>query len=174
MQVAVVQHDIAWEDKPRNHDVVESMLESAGVEPGTYVVLPELGDTGFSFDLDAIVDDRSLPWACDLARRKSIWLQAGFAERGPDSLTTCHRVYRHLGELVNGIRDPKQGAGADNFPAVERQEDVTTAGDNVLVRMIEGLVIGFFELPVHLDPLDVEPLEGALVSGFVIDDLHGP
>jgi hypothetical protein len=27
-------------------------------------------------------------------------------------------------------------------------------------------------LPVHLDPLDVEPFEGALVAGLVVDDLH--
>ena len=34
MHVAVVQHDIAWQDKPRNHAVVESMLDP---DPSPYV-----------------------------------------------------------------------------------------------------------------------------------------
>ena len=44
MNVALVQFDIAWEDKPANHATIERMLIEAGVEPGAYVLLPELGD----------------------------------------------------------------------------------------------------------------------------------
>jgi omega-amidase len=84
VRVAAIQFDIAWEDKPANHETIERMLDEAGTAAGTFVVLPELGDTGFSFNLDAIVDDRTLPWATDLARRREVWLQAGYAERGPD------------------------------------------------------------------------------------------
>ncbi len=79
MRVAAVQFDIAWEDKPTNHATIERMLAESAVEPGTYVLLPELGDTGFSFNLKRIVDDRTLPWATALARRLGIWIQAGFA-----------------------------------------------------------------------------------------------
>jgi omega-amidase len=84
MLVAAVQYDIAWEDKPANHRIVEDLLADAALPRGTLVVLPELGDTGFSFDLDTIVDERTRAWAIDLARALGIWLQVGYAVRGPD------------------------------------------------------------------------------------------
>ena len=79
MRVAAVQFDIVWQDKQANHRIIEDMLASADIERDTYVLLPELGDTGFSFDLDKIVDDQTLPWAQRLAQRLGIWLQPGFA-----------------------------------------------------------------------------------------------
>ena len=79
-----MQFDIVWEDKAANHRLVEGMLDDAGVAAGSFVLLPELGDTGFSFDLDRIVDDRSLAWAAGLTQRRGIWLQIGHARRGPD------------------------------------------------------------------------------------------
>ena len=84
MRFAAVQFDIAWEDKQANHAIIESMLAEAAVQPGTFVLLPELGDTGFSMNLDRIVDDRSLDWGRELARRLRIFLQIGYAERGED------------------------------------------------------------------------------------------
>jgi predicted amidohydrolase len=84
MHVAAVQYDIAWEDKATNHERVASLLADAALPPRTFVVLPELGDTGFSFDLDRIADGRTLPWAVDLARRLEVWLQVGYATRADD------------------------------------------------------------------------------------------
>jgi predicted amidohydrolase len=86
MRFAAVQFDIVWEDKAANHAIIERMLHDAdpALAPGTFVLLPELGDTGFSMNLDRIVDDRSLQWGLALARRNRIWLQIGYAERGTD------------------------------------------------------------------------------------------
>lgn len=84
MRFAAIQHDITWEDKPANHRTVERMLVEANVPAGAFVVLPELGDTGFSFNLDRIVDDQSLAWGRQAARRFGICLQVGHAQRGPD------------------------------------------------------------------------------------------
>lgn len=90
MRFAAVQFDIAWEDKAANHAIIEKMLADAQpqIEPGTFVLLPELCDTGFSLDLDRIVDDRTLNWGSALARRMQIYLQPGFARRmaTPDAL----------------------------------------------------------------------------------------
>jgi predicted amidohydrolase len=82
MKVFAVQFDIAWEDKAENHRRIERMLEEAEVAPGTFVLLPELGDTGFSFNIDAIVDDRSLEWARATARGFGVWLQHGYPVPG--------------------------------------------------------------------------------------------
>jgi predicted amidohydrolase len=101
VKVAAVQPDIAWEDKPANHATIERMLDEAGVGPGAYVLLPELGDTGFSFDLDAIVDEATLPWATGLAQRLGIWIQPGFAQRGPDGKgRNCAAIIDPAGEVL--------------------------------------------------------------------------
>lgn len=105
MHVAAVQFDIAWEDKPANHKTIEDMLDGVRIEPGTFVLLPELGDTGFSFNLDAIVDEQTLTWAQALARRLGIWLQPGFAERGPDGRgRNCAAIVSPQGEILGTYR----------------------------------------------------------------------
>ena len=104
-----MQFDIVWEDKRANHEIIEAMLrEAAGrseVTPGTLVVLPELGDTGFSMNLDRIVDDQTIQWACDLARRLRIFLQVGYAERGADGRgRNCAGIVDPRGELIATYR----------------------------------------------------------------------
>jgi predicted amidohydrolase len=51
MQIAVVQLDIVWEDKTRNHHRVGELLAASDIQPGTLIVLPEMFDTGFSMQL---------------------------------------------------------------------------------------------------------------------------
>jgi omega-amidase len=82
MRFAAVQFDIVWEDKPANHAIIERMLREAdpAIEPGTFILLPELGDTGFSMNLDRIGDaERSLEWGQSLARKFESFVQIGFA-----------------------------------------------------------------------------------------------
>ncbi len=105
MRVAALQPDIVWEDKAANHAAAERMLDQAGVEPGAFVVLPELGDTGFSFDLDRIADGTTLTWAASVARRTGLWLQPGYAERGPDGKgRNCAAVVSPSGEVIGVYR----------------------------------------------------------------------
>jgi predicted amidohydrolase len=101
MRVHAIQFDIAWEDKPANHAVLEARLDAADPPAGSFVVLPELADTGFSFDLDRIVDDATLDWARRTARGRGIWLQAGFARRGPDGRgRNCAAIVSPDGDLA--------------------------------------------------------------------------
>jgi predicted amidohydrolase len=86
MHLVALQYDIVWENKPANHRLIEEMLASERLPRGAFVVLPELGDTGFSFDLDSIVDDRTLAWVSALARRLGVWIQAGHAIRAEDGM----------------------------------------------------------------------------------------
>lgn len=51
-----MQLDIAWEDKRRNFDAVRDLLARAPVSPGDYVLLPEMFDTGFSFNIQTTSD----------------------------------------------------------------------------------------------------------------------
>jgi predicted amidohydrolase len=83
LHVAAVQLDIVWEDKPANHRTIEGMLAAAALPAGSLVLLPELGDTGFSFNLEAIADGRSVAWAQGLAAALGVYVQVGHARRGP-------------------------------------------------------------------------------------------
>jgi len=57
MQVAVVQTDIVWEDKPASHAHVDALLKDAAIEPGGLIVLPEYFSTGFSLNVPVTNDD---------------------------------------------------------------------------------------------------------------------
>jgi omega-amidase len=82
--VAAVQFDIAWEDKPASRATIEGLLDEAALPPGSLVVLPEMAETGFSMNLDVIVDASSRAWAIDLAARRDLVVQHGYATRGRD------------------------------------------------------------------------------------------
>jgi omega-amidase len=141
MNVCCVQFDIVWEDKPANHAIIESMLDEADVQPGTFVLLPELGDTGFSFNLERIVDpdptepDASLAWAARLARRRRIWVQVGYAERGDDERG------RNCATLI----DPKgraTGTYRKVYPfSYGREIEYFTGGDDLVVRPVDGVML---------------------------------
>lgn len=83
MKFAALQYSPVWEDKHANHVAIERMLREASpaLEANTFVLLPELGDTGFSMNLDAIVDDRTTTWAIALAKELKVFIQAGYARR---------------------------------------------------------------------------------------------
>ena len=59
MRAHLIQLDIAWEDKRANFDKVERLLSRADppVQTGDLVVLPEMFDTGFSFNIGATADE---------------------------------------------------------------------------------------------------------------------
>lgn len=105
MRFFAVQFDIAWEDKPANHRRMEAMIREADLPEGSFVLLPELGDTGFSFNLDRIVDDSSLAWARRVATRFGVYVQAGYAERGEDGYgRNCASLVDPTGEVLATYR----------------------------------------------------------------------
>lgn len=82
MRVHLLQYDIAWEDKPANHAKVRAMLAATKPDPGDLVVLPELFDTGFSFNLDTTTDDGTTAnFLAELAREHRITVHGGLTAR---------------------------------------------------------------------------------------------
>jgi predicted amidohydrolase len=102
MRFAAVQFDVMWEDKPANHAIVERMLDEAEVGEGAFVLLPELGDTGFSMNLNRIVDDQTLDWARKLAQRRKVFVQPGFARSVGESasVAAAHPAGRNCAAIV--------------------------------------------------------------------------
>ena len=135
MRVAGVQFDIAWEDKPANHETIRRLIEGSQIDPGAFVLLPELGDTGFSFDLDRIVDEASSVFAARAAQAAQIWLQAGFAERGDDGRgRNCAVIYSPEGREAGRYRKVHPftfGKEASHY----------TGGDHLLLCGCAGAVV---------------------------------
>lgn len=86
LRVHLVQLDIAWEDRPANRARVGALVADAGVEPGDLIVLPEMFDTGFSFNIAATADHDGATQAFlkELARTTRTSVVGGFTALGPD------------------------------------------------------------------------------------------
>src|SRR4051812_15546165 len=84
MQVACLQFDIAWEDKPANYKRVESRVAAAALEPGSLLVLPEMFATGYSMDAAQVTepaaDGPTSRFLADLAARHKLYVVGGVAQ----------------------------------------------------------------------------------------------
>ncbi|MBL8765227.1 MAG: carbon-nitrogen family hydrolase [Phycisphaerae bacterium] len=86
MRAHLIQLDIAWEDRPRNRARTRDLIGSAGVRPGDLVLLPEMFDTGFSFNLARTndADGSTLAFLAGAAREWRVTLQGARTVIGPD------------------------------------------------------------------------------------------
>lgn len=85
MNLAAVQFDIVWEDKPANFSRVRSLLAEARPAPGSLIVLPEMFATGFSMNLNVtrqngVREDETFLAA--LAREHRAFVLGGVVSRG--------------------------------------------------------------------------------------------
>lgn len=73
----LIQADTAWEDKRENFARVSRMLSDARPAPGDLVVLPEMFDTGFSFNIESTADTDllTLNYLKQTAQRHRVTLQ---------------------------------------------------------------------------------------------------
>ena len=80
MQAHLVQMDIKWEDRAANLAAAERLIHQASPKRGDLVILPEMFDTGFSFNVEQ---------TADTDRVVAQWIE---------------RVAQDLGVLVHGSR----------------------------------------------------------------------
>ena len=52
MRVHALQYDIRWENKAASQACMNAMLESSPPSTGSLVVTPELGDVGFTLNIE--------------------------------------------------------------------------------------------------------------------------
>ena len=87
MNIACVQFDIAWEDKPANYAKVLSLLKSANIPHGSLVLLPEMFACGFSMNVAAVAEEQggaTEQFLAKTAREFGVYLLAGVVTRGAD------------------------------------------------------------------------------------------
>ncbi|HHN77616.1 MAG TPA: carbon-nitrogen family hydrolase [Phycisphaerales bacterium] len=79
MRVHLVQMNIVWENRHENFIKVDRLVQSAPINPGDLVVLPEMFDSGFSLNTHATHDGKgeTLAFLEDLAARCRCTVQGG-------------------------------------------------------------------------------------------------
>lgn len=149
MRVIACQLDIAWEDKPKNHQRVQQLLAEADVPPESLIILPEMFDTGFSMQVSATAQS---------AARES--------ERVLRELAVQYRS-----AVMGGVVSPQTGAQAGNEAVVfapdgtqlaryRKQQPFSLSGEDLHYPAGDGHVI--FEW------------QGVKVAPFICYDLRFP
>ncbi len=109
MRAHLIQMDIAWEDRQANYDRAERLIARAGPGRGDFILLPEMFDTGFSFNVERTADGdlATLKYLTQLATDLEVYVQGsrtvlknGQAENratviGPDGSTLADYAKIH-------------------------------------------------------------------------------
>ena len=88
MKVAVVQHDIVWEDKDANFARLTPQVAAAAATGARLVVLTETFSTGFSMRTEAIAEPEGGPssqFLVDRAAAHGVWVCGSCPEVPPDA-----------------------------------------------------------------------------------------
>lgn len=94
MRAHLVQLDIAWEDPARNFARVAALLDAARPDRGDFILLPEMFDTGFSFNIETTADSgATLEFLSGLARRLGVCVQGGRTVREADRATNRAPIF---------------------------------------------------------------------------------
>lgn len=56
MKIALTQMDIAWENKAKNLEKAETLIQKAAAAGADMIIFPEMSFTGFSMDIEAIAE----------------------------------------------------------------------------------------------------------------------
>jgi predicted amidohydrolase len=93
-----VQLDIAWQSKDANFERVLRLLAPADVRPGDLILLPEMFDTGFSFNVDETsdTDGRTFAFLQRLAQ------DTGAVVQGGRTIPTAQGSARNVMAVVSG------------------------------------------------------------------------
>src|SRR5687768_17252120 len=85
MNIACVQFDIVWEDKPANYAKVLALLRSAEMPRRSLVLLPEMFATGFSMNVALTAEEQggvTEQFLANTAREFGIFLLGGTVTKG--------------------------------------------------------------------------------------------
>ncbi|MEZ5275022.1 MAG: carbon-nitrogen family hydrolase [Opitutaceae bacterium] len=127
MKIFGIQFSITWQDKPANFTRVGDLVAEAGPPAGSLIVLPEMFATGFSMEVDAVVDEGKEPtevFLGSLAARHGCFVIAGRVSRAEDGLGSNEAIvvgpdgrviqrYRKMHPFSYGGEDEHYAAGRE-------------------------------------------------------------
>ena len=134
LRSALVQLNIAWEDRPKNHERAGILLAQAAAAGARLAILPEMFATGFSMQGESIAEEpggATGTWLLETAAGLGLWIIAGVAEKGTPLPRNVAHVVSPGGEVVRYAKiHPFSFADEDKHYA---------GGDRVLTVPIEGV-----------------------------------
>jgi predicted amidohydrolase len=95
MKVAVIQHDIVWEDAAATHRLVLPMIEQAAASGARLVVLSEMFATGFSMSPERVAELPGGPsetFLRETAHTLGIWLMGSIAQQPQGETRAVNRA----------------------------------------------------------------------------------
>ena len=140
MKVALVQHDIVWEDAAATREHVRPMIAKAAADGARLIVLTEMFATGFSMHPERVAEDEGGPseqFLSDQAREHDAFLVASLAQRGPDG------AYRNNAIVAGPDGTVQRYAKIHPFTFAGEAEHYT-AGDSFLTVSVDSLRISVF------------------------------
>lgn len=101
MRLALIQMDIAWQNKDRNHQRVISFIRQASGHDCELIVFPEMFTTGFSMDISKIDDGSETDSLLSGAAEKyGLYIIAGFTVKENNIARNIARVYDPGGRCI--------------------------------------------------------------------------
>jgi len=104
MKIASIQMDISWQDKQKNFAKAQIFIEQAFAENCSLIVFPEMFNSGFSMDSNAIAEPcggETFKLLSRLAKQNQINIIAGFAEVAADKTENIAVFISKTGELLS-------------------------------------------------------------------------
>lgn len=140
MKVAVVQHDIVWEDAPATREHVAPLIAQAAAQEARLIVLAEMYATGFSMRPERIGEDEGGPneqFLLDRAAEHDAYVVASVAQRGADG------AYRNNAILAAPDGTVHRYAKIHPF-SYAREHEHYAAGDRFVTVDVDGLRVTLF------------------------------
>jgi predicted amidohydrolase len=140
VKVALVQHDIVWEDAAATREHVRPLIAKAAADGARLIVLTEMFATGFSMHPERIAEDEGGPseqFLIDRAREHDAYLLASLAQRGTDG------AYRNNAVVAAPDGTVHRYAKIHPFTFAGEAEHYT-AGDSFLNIKIDSLRMSVF------------------------------
>jgi omega-amidase len=141
VRVAVVQHDIIWEDPAANHARLAPMVETAVAGGARLIILTEMYATGFSMAPERIAeppDGPSIEFLAAQAADHGVWVCGSIATRDPD-------LDRPVNRLVLAGPDGQRHHYDKIHPfSYDGEHEHYAAGTEYLTIDVEGVRTSFF------------------------------
>lgn len=141
MKVALLQTDIAWEDREANLEALPPQLEAAAAGGARLLILPETFSVGFSMDAARVAESPDGPSTAFLrthARRLGVWIAGSIPVR------TRADARPHNTLVVAGPAGELDRYRKIHLFTHHGEHEHYAPGDAPFVRAIEGVRIAFF------------------------------
>ncbi|MFN3739857.1 MAG: carbon-nitrogen family hydrolase [Thermodesulfovibrionales bacterium] len=101
MKLALIQMDIAWQNKDKNHQRALDFIKRASGHGCELIVFPEMFTTGFSMDISKIDDGSETDsLLSEAAKQYDLYIIAGLSVKEDKIARNIARVYNRTGKII--------------------------------------------------------------------------